>query len=111
MHMLNGNFLQWMGRLCYLVGTMATNELAMRGATTSGTTELAHFNKKKYFLFFPLSRWMQVRFGNNLHWAWYYTFTFFMAESDTQHLTSYKMISVLSSLNHMRHLIEYTVNN
>ena len=44
MHMHNGNFPQWMGRLSYLVGTIATTELAMRGARASATTKLAHFS-------------------------------------------------------------------
>ena len=33
---------------------------------------------------------MQMRFGNILHWDWYYTFTFFMAEKDKQQLALYK---------------------
>ena len=59
--------------------------------------------------------WMQMRFSKTLHWDWYYLdLYFFMAEKDKQHLTSYELtiwISVLSSLNHARHLMAYTVNN
>ena len=66
----NGNFLQWMGHLSYSISTMATDELAMWGATASVTIKLAHSSwnilipaTEVFFFFFLLSMCIQVQFS------------------------------------------------
>ena len=57
-----------------------------------------------------------MQFSNILHWDWYYTFTFFMAERDKQQSTSYKLTIWYQYYHHyiMRDiwsLIQSTINS
>ena len=83
MRMHNGNFSQWIERLSYLVSTMTTNELAMwagkerrhqQSQNWPFSPDIFQSQQQKQFLkiiLALLSRWMQMRFNNVLHWGWY----------------------------------------
>ena len=92
MRMLNGNFLQWMEWLSYLVSTMATNELVMSVARASATIELAVFS---WYIPIPATKGV---------------FKVFMAEKDKQYFTSYKS-TIWYQYYQMVNLMAYTVNN
>ena len=114
-----------MGRLWHLVNTMATGELTMRGARALATMGLAHFSwnipipatKMSFFSNTLLSMCTQVQFsGHTFCTETHITPLLFsrlqIISIISRHINwlSY-LISVLSSLNHARHLMAYTVKN
>ena len=104
---------------------MATDELAMRGATVSVTMELAKFSWKilipateaffKDIVFTYSVYTCAVQCTRNLHLDWYLTFTVFMATKNKYNLMSYELVIWYQHYSHkinvqrLRHILS-TIN-